>query len=254
MRPQWFISPRALCLLVLMAHAFCGGSASNTTTSRSVSTGQPTAEYSTMTTENIFLTTLPTSSATFTTHGSKPRSMSTISTVSKDVTKPTTASTSTASPESSKTGTIVCLIFFICFILVLLFCAYKWYVHHGRPSFPEIWRTVTETARNLWALALECLSESSKREEADEEMEAGIAEAEERKQQEEDAENDNKDDGDNSSDDYSSIDEAVMKKEPEKGDDDEDRRSNERADDDDDDMSSVELKDEKREKDDLTVL
>ncbi|KAF5899443.1 uncharacterized protein DAT39_010853, partial [Clarias magur] len=214
MKPQSFISLRALCSLVFMAHAFCGGSPSNTTTSKP----DTTAAYSTITTENVSLTTPPTSSVPFATHDPKPQSVFTISTVSEDI-KPTTASSSTAASgqEPSNTGTIVCLIFFICFILVLLFCAYKWYVHHGRPSFPEIWRTVAEAAGNVWELAMACLSESSKREEADEEMEAGIAEAEEEKQQEEDAGNDNKDDGDDdSSDDYSSIDEAVVKEAPKK--------------------------------------
>ncbi|MCJ8748970.1 hypothetical protein PDJAM_G00170780, partial [Pangasius djambal] len=248
MRPQPSVFLRALCLLLSTAPVFHEASASLNTTNVTATT----MTYNKSATESASPTTTPQTNVTFPV---ETQGTSTISTASSETRSTTTTTVqSTASPSAtSDAGTVVCLILFFCLLILLSFCFYKWYIRHGRPSCLEIWRRVTECARNSWAMAVECLRPSPKEEEVDEEMEAGITEAEEQKKQEEDAEDEDEDD--DSSDNYSCVDGTVMMKKPKK-DEEEDGRSSEDDDDDDDDMSSVELKDEKteREKDDLTVL
>ncbi|XP_026801003.3 uncharacterized protein LOC113545725 [Pangasianodon hypophthalmus] len=246
MRPQPSVFLRALCLLLSMAPVFHGASASLNTTNVTATT----MTYNTSATESAAPTTTPDTNFSF----EETQDTSTIITTSSETRSTTTTTVpSNASPTAATTqanvGTVVCLILFFCFLILLSFCAYKWYIHQGRPSCLEIWRRVTECARNAWAMAVACLRPSSKAEEVDEEMEAGITEAEEQKKQEEDA--DDEDDDDDSSDNYSCMDGTAMMEKPKK-DEEEDGQSSEGE----DDMSSVELKDEKteREKDDLTVL
>lgn len=235
MRPQAAIFLRALGLLLSMASIFCEVTPSHNTTPETTTT----MGYNTSANE-ITSTIMSLQTDTFT---MKAHNMTTISTTSTKNPSPTTfmpQSDTKPTTSHSYVGTVVSLFFFFCVLVSLFYIAYVWYVRHGRPSFLEIWRTVAVSARNAWAAVVEHLRPSSKEEEGDEEMEAG----EEKKQDDED----NNDD--DSSEDYSSIGGSIMMEGP-KYDEEEDGKNNER-----DDMTSIELKDEKteREKDNFTML
>ncbi|KAK3523024.1 hypothetical protein QTP86_011230 [Hemibagrus guttatus] len=150
-----------LCLPLIMASAFCDASVPHNatdlpalTTEGSVTETEsesPSIPPSTTTTSSIYLT----------------KSQITTTIKSKSSTSPMVQpeeSPNTTSPPGTGSGvsTAVCLILFFCFLILLLFCAYKWYVRNGRPSFPEIWRRVTECVRNAWAVAVTRLRPSSK--------------------------------------------------------------------------------------------
>ncbi|XP_058240859.1 uncharacterized protein LOC131349288 [Hemibagrus wyckioides] len=245
-----------ICLLLTMASVFYGAPASLNSTELQTSinkgnTTEPKSESSTVTPSTTSMD-LTTAQITTTIKSMSPETRTPMGPV---VTVQTQSPNTTSTPGSNSGVRMgVCLIFFFCFLILLLFCFYKWYVRNGRPSCPEIWRRVTEHARNAWATAVTHLRPSSKdedEEEEDREKEVELKEAEEEKMQGGD---DEADDDNSDSSDYSDVGVGGSIKNEEN--DVQRDESGDDADDDDDDMSSVELKDEKteKEKDNLTVL
>ncbi|KAK2865876.1 hypothetical protein Q7C36_001932 [Tachysurus vachellii] len=220
-----------LCLLLSTVPVLCGVSAITTNVMASTPEGN----------ENVTNSESPTTASPGTVITTTAQITTTIKSTSSGAQVPKT-SAATISPPTSRYGVSValCLILFICFLILLFFCAYKWYIRNGRPSFTETRRRLAEWVRNAWVAAgLRPSSKDDEEEEEDEEKEAG-KEAEEDKNQGQYAEDDG---GDSDSSDYSNMEGLTVSKKTEENDGD-------------DDMSSVELKNEKteREKDDLTVL
>ncbi|GAA6067921.1 uncharacterized protein LOC113650020 [Tachysurus ichikawai] len=244
MRSQSSVFLRALlCLLLSTSPVLCGVSASYNTTNGMASTPEGNKNV----TNSESPTTAPPGTTSFTTTAQIRTTIKSTSSRPQVPVKPTvkpeasaTTTTNSRSAPRSGVGVALCLILFICFLILLFFCAYKWYIRNGRPSFTETCRRLTEWVRNAWVAAgLRPSSKDDEEEEEDEEKEAG-KEAEEEKTQGQYAEDDG---GDSDSSDYSNVQGFTVSKKTEENEGD-------------DDMSSVELKDEKteREKDDLTVL
>ncbi|XP_027013827.2 uncharacterized protein LOC113650020 [Tachysurus fulvidraco] len=237
MRSRSSVFLRALlCLLLSTVPELCGVSASYNTTNGTASTPERT--------ENVTDRESPkTSTPSTTSSTTTAQTRTTIESTSSGAQVPvkTTVQPTTISPLTSSygVGVALCPILFICFLILFFFCAYKWYIRNGRPSFTETRRRLTECVRNAWVAAgLRPPSKDEEEEEEDEE-EAG-KEVEEEKNQGQYAEDVG---SDSDSSDYSNMEGFTVSKKTE---------GNEG----DDDLSSVELKDEKteREKDDLTVL
>lgn len=233
-----------LCLLLAVAPGFCGDS-HNITHATTAQTSNVT-----ITADTPDDTSIPSEydimsySDNMSSISSKASGTTTQTKKTTDGNNSTTQQTDTE--DSTRTESVVVIVLFIlCIIIVLIYCTYKWYTRHGRPSFLEACRIVAESARSAWAAVTEHLTPSTKEGEEEEEMEVGINEAEEKKNQEEDAEYD---DSDTSSGDYSNMGGVEMMEEPKKDEEQDEGR--------DDDMTSIELKDEKmeQEKHNLTVL